>query len=411
LTVSPHTGTMRLIAERAHELTGRVTMATSTAAKLPKGRTKSGIHPDPLHSYNLPSHYYYAPDIYEREKEAIWFGTWQLVGFTHDLKEPGSYFTDRILDQQILVVRGKDTRVRAFYNVCMHRGHILAEGKGQKLIYTCPFHAWSYDTTGALKAAGNAENVQGFDLGDFSLAEIKCEVFLNMVFVNLDPKAEPLGPQVETLRQDILANVPKFDRLSLGRTDPYTIKANWKFVIEQNECYHCPSLHPQAMGTEKAYMEPSFETTEHGYWGKHIVRTKRDVRSDQMPYEFRAEDDIKDVHIWYMWPNLVFLSHHGPSNFKVTRVVPTGPEATFQTIDNFCINSPPTEHDVVTMNNYRDVVLPQDIPAMEMQQAGMKSRGFKQGRLMCDSDVTWRSEHGTHKIDHMVWVALNGENY
>ena len=99
----------------------------------------------------------------------FFFKTWQFVGFTFDLQSPGDYITADLLDQQILVVNGKDGNLRAFYNVCMHRGHILAEGKGNKTNFTCPFHAWSYDTAGELKAAGNAENVAGFRLEDFHL--------------------------------------------------------------------------------------------------------------------------------------------------------------------------------------------------------------------------------------------------
>ena len=374
-------------------------------------KTESGMHPNPLFSYTLPAEYYYDPSIFEREKEEIWFKTWQLAGYEHELAEPGDYITHDILGQKVFVTRGKDGQLHGFFNVCMHRGHVLVEGRGNKNIFTCPFHAWSYDSTGALKAAGNAENVAGFQLEDFSLSEVRVEQFLHMIFVNLDPDAAPLESMYGDLGQDIRENLPKYDQLKLGRSDPYNIDANWKFIPEQNECYHCPSLHPQAMGTDQAYMDPSWETAEHDYWTNHVIRTKRDVTADQMPYEFRDDDDLKDVQIWFMWPNLIFLAHHGASNFKVTRIMPTGPEKSFQLIDNFCVNDPLSSWDIECMNNYRDSILPQDVPAMEKQQLGVKCRGYKQGRLMCDADLTWRTEHGTHFVDHMTWKALNGDNY
>ncbi len=243
-------------------------------------KTKSGIHPNPLFSYTLPAEYYYDPEIFEREKEEIWFKTWQLVGYDHGLSEPGDFITHDILGQKVFVTRSKDGQLRGFYNVCMHRGHILVEGRGNKNIFTCPFHAWSYDSTGALKAAGNAENVTDFRLEDFTLSEVRVEQFLHMIFVNLDPDAQSLASMYGDLGQDIRDNLPKFDQLKLGRTDPYNIDSNWKFIPEQNECYHCPSLHPQAMGTDQAYMDPSWETTEHDYWTKHIIRTKRDVSAE-----------------------------------------------------------------------------------------------------------------------------------
>src|SRR5690349_18414714 len=96
----------------------------------------SGFSADAERSATLPAHYYYDPAIFAREKEAIWFKTWQFVGWTQDVRQPGDYFTASILDQLILVVRGKKGELRAFYNVCMHRGHVLAEGKGNKSIFT-----------------------------------------------------------------------------------------------------------------------------------------------------------------------------------------------------------------------------------------------------------------------------------
>ena len=171
--------------------------------------------PDALTSATLPAYLYYDPEIAEREKRDIFFKTWQFVGFVTDVKEPGAYLTYDLLDQKVLVSRGKDGALRAFYNVCMHRGHILAEGMGNKTIFTCPFHAWSYDTTGALKAAGNSENVAGFRLEDFTLSEI----WANMIFVNLDDSAASMDNMFGALEAEIREAVPSFDDLVFARRD------------------------------------------------------------------------------------------------------------------------------------------------------------------------------------------------
>ena len=374
-------------------------------------KTKSGFHPDPEHSYTLPAHYYYDREIETWEREAIWFKTWQLVGYTADLGSTGSFITETILDQPVFVVSGRDGDLRAYYNVCMHRGHILLEGKGDVRMITCPFHAWTYDLEGNLRAAGNSENVAGFDAGDFCLPEIGVEEFAGMVFVNLDAEAPSLASQAPGLAEDFSASVPHFDALTFVRRDPYTIEANWKFIPDQNECYHCPSLHPQAMGTKETYLQPSWETTDHGMWSKHVVRGNRAVKPENLPYGYSPDDAIQDVNIWFLFPNLIFITHQGPSNFKVTRIMPTGAETATQTIDNFCHNDPATDIDIGTMDNYRDVVIPQDVPAMEQQQLGVRARGYTQGRLMCDREVSWRSEHGTHFFYNLVWRALNGDRY
>ena len=374
-------------------------------APAPRGERYS---PDPDSALTLPSHYYHDPEIYRRELEEIWFKTWQYVGFVHDLAEPGDYISDRIVDQQVFVICAKSGELRAFYNVCMHRGHILVEGKGSKTILTCPFHAWSYDTHGALKAAGNAENVAGFRLEDFSLAEIRVETLANMVFVNLDPNAMPLAETYLGFEDDIRVKVPRFDELKVARQDHYDMDFNWKFMMDQNECYHCPHLHPGVMGGDGAYLEPSFAITMYDSWDAVVVEAKGDEES---PYGAGADQDIRNVYIWTTYPNLIISTHQGPSNFKVQRVWPTGPETSQGTMDNLCVNDPPTEMDIAQFNYFRDRIWPEDSPAMTKQQRGMKSRGYQQGRLMVDTDRTWRSEHAVHHFDKQVWEALNGKNY
>ena len=376
-------------------------------------RSKHPFRPEPEYSGTLPSYYYWDPEIYEREKEEIWFKTWQLVGHTIDLTEPGDYFTADILDQKILVCLGKDREIRAFYNVCMHRGHVLAEGKGCKNIFTCPFHAWSYDLTGALKAAGNAENVAGFRYEEFGLAAVQVEVLANMVFVNLDPNAGSLADLVPGLEDDIRASVPDYDDLKLARIDVLEVRANWKSILDGLECYHCPIIHPHVSTGKEGYIERRFVGDEYGYWQKHTSYGNREViekHKERLPHDLGTAQVI-DVPIYYLWPNLILIAHQGPSNFKILRAVPDGPEHAYRINYNYCLNDPPSEHDLLQMNQYREVVWPQDVAAMEGQAAGLKARGYTQGRLMVDAEHTWRSEHGTHHFDKLVWEALNGPNY
>lgn len=328
------------------------------------------------------------------------------------MQSAGDYITADILDQKILVSRGKDGALRAFYNVCMHRGHILAEGKGNKTIFTCPLHAWSYDTTGALKAAGNAENVASFKLDDFSLSEIRVEQLGHMVFVNLSPEGPALNDICGDIVSEYRAAVPRYDGLYNYQRDRYDVKANWKLAFDQMECYHCPFLHPQIMGKD-AYLEPSFEITSHEFWATHLTRGNKKVISGEkgeVPYEFGLDEEINDGHIWWIWPNLIFVAHRGPSNLKTMHIVPDGPERFVMHIDNLVADDPVQEKSLTNFDYFRDVVQPQDLGAMEQQQLGLHARGYFQGRLMVDKERTWRSEHGTHHFDRLVWEAINGTN-
>ena len=367
-------------------------------------RASEGFNADPDRAVTLPGRYYHDPEIFARERDAIWFKSWQFVGYLKDLQNPGDYITSDVLDQKIVVVRDRDGALRGFYNVCMHRGHVLVEGSGNKIILTCPFHAWSYDTTGALKAAGNAENVAGFRLEDFMLTEVRVEAFLHMVFVNLDPDAPTMSERYPGFVDDILA--PNFDALNFYRRDHLDMKCNWKFFPDMNECYHCPFIHPIMGDSVEAYLDLSWETTEHELWDRNIIRAKPDLDEGNRPYDF-GHHDIEHVHIWYMWPNLFFLAHQGSSNFKIQLTIPTAADKSYQVLDYWVLNDPPDQADLGHINNYRHRIMPDDVAAMEKQQLGVRSRGYRQGRLMVDPDRSWRSEHGVHHFQKLVWDALN----
>ena len=120
--------------------------------------------------------------------------------------------------------------------------------------------------------------------------------------------------------------------------------------------------------------------------------------------------EIFDFHLWYVWPNLYFMAHPGSSNFKVAHSWPSGPEKTIRFVEQFTRSDPPTDYEVKQMARHRGV-FEQDIAAMESVQKGLHAKGYTSGRLMVDRERSWRSEHGTHHFNNMVWVALNGRNY
>ena len=373
----------------------------------------SGFSGNGLRSATLPAYYYYDPDIFAAEKEQIWCKSWQYVGYLGDLAEPGDYITANILDQLIFVTRAAPGELRAFYNVCMHRGHTLVEGKGNKRIITCPFHAWSYDSHGNLKAAGNAENVAGFRHEDFHLSEIQVEAFGPMVYVNLDPSAPSLASQAGGLLERFRAVIPGFDDLHFAQRTTFPVEANWKFILDGMECYHCPVIHPQQMADSDASLTTSWESREEEFWQEHRIIGNRDLienQKDKLPYDF-GDAEIVDVYIWYLWPNMVFTAEQGPPNFMILHALSISPETCERHVINLCQHEKPTEHDRAQFDNYTEVVFPQDRAAIEGQALGVKSLGYTQGRLMVDAENSWRSEHGTHHFDDLVWRALNGDNY
>ena len=104
----------------------------------------------------LPARYYIEPDAFEIDKQAIFYRTWQCVGHASQVRKAGDYLSFSVVDEDIAVVRGQDSKLRAFYNVCRHRGHPVVEGAGNCTSIVCPYHGWIYDLNGQLSGAREA---------------------------------------------------------------------------------------------------------------------------------------------------------------------------------------------------------------------------------------------------------------
>ena len=233
-----------------------------------------------------------------------------------------------------------------------------------------------------------------------------------LVLVNLDPNAISLSEIAGDLATDWLETVPDLPELRVARHDPRVVQDNWKFVLDQMECYHCPHLHKGAGFGSMA--KTQWITEEHDFYAKHTIHANPDELQDDpgiIPVAGPEDQYQNTKFIWYLWPGLIFVADRGRPNFKVMRVMPRGLEQSSHEVTNMCRNVPPTDEDVAGMNFYRDVILPQDVAAMEKQQQGIRSRGFSQGRLMVDAARSIKSEHSTHHFDKLVWEALNGPNY
>ncbi len=143
-------------------------------------------------AWTLPACLYTDAAVFEEEKKRIFARSWQVVGHHDQAVNAGDYFTTELAGEPLLVVRGADGRLRAFYNVCRHRAGPPAEGCGNRKLFRCGYHGWTYDLNGSLISATEIEGVEGFRAEDFALAPVRVEEWFNFIFVNLDDAAEPL---------------------------------------------------------------------------------------------------------------------------------------------------------------------------------------------------------------------------
>lgn len=373
-----------------------------TADALAFRHDDAAFHVDAARSHTIPARYYFDPEVYEREKDAIFFKGWWLAGHKSQLATPGCYLTSQIHDQNIAVIRGQDGALRAFYNVCQHRGHELLRGAGTTPVIVCPYHAWSYHLDGSLRRARNSQDLPDFDPAEFALSPVQAEEFCGFVFVNLDPAATPLARQSGDLESEVRRYIPRVDDLGFVQRYEYRVKSNWKILIDNFvECYHCAPAHRDFV--ELVDM-PSYRSKAQGIYSSHIASNLR--VNDNAVYTFDADKADFGFASWYLWPNLTFGTLPGEPNLFTLQMIPDGPEHSIEYIDWYLPDPTPSAQIKAAMVYLDEILQPEDIGICESVQRGLRSRGYNQGRFVIDQGQTELSEHAVHHFQQMVVEAL-----
>ena len=205
----------------------------------------------------LPGAAYHSEETWALDKERVFYRNWIYVGRAERVARPGAWLRVEIADESILVVRGKDDQLRAFYNVCRHRGsRICDEESGEVRTHLrCPYHAWGYALDGTLVTTPMIEKDE-IDRESTSLWPVHLDVWEGFVFVNLSrEEPRPLLEHLADQMDDPLA-LARFGLadLRIGHVTTNEVPANWKIVIENyNECLHCPTIHPELVAVVPAY--------------------------------------------------------------------------------------------------------------------------------------------------------------
>jgi Rieske 2Fe-2S family protein len=213
----------------------------------------------------LPARYYTDPDLFRDELERFFCQTWICAGRAHQVPKPGDYFLREVAGESLIVTRDESGAVRAFFNVCRHRGTricTLPEGHFAGRIQ-CGYHGWTYGLDGSLIGAPHVYD--DFCRADYPLNPVHADIWDGHIFLNLSPNPAPLATQLEDLPQ-------KFEHWGMGdlrthRRIGYVVKANWKLImLNYNECLHCPILHP-ALSAITDYLSGDNDPPHRGYIG------------------------------------------------------------------------------------------------------------------------------------------------
>ncbi|MGM0931687.1 MAG: aromatic ring-hydroxylating oxygenase subunit alpha [Actinomycetota bacterium] len=201
----------------------------------------------------LPGNTYVDAEIFKTEQERIFEQMWFCAVRSEDLAKPGAYKTVQIGRESVIVTRNRKGAVRAYYNICRHRGvKLCLEESGEAgRSFQCPYHAWTYDFDGKLIAAPNLTKMPDIDRDKYGLVNVAVSEYLGYIWLSLadEPPSfeEDVVGAIEERLGDVQA-VESYDiaNLSLGRRITYDVKANWKLIIENfMECYHCATIHPE----------------------------------------------------------------------------------------------------------------------------------------------------------------------
>src|SRR6266446_4788121 len=257
------------------------------------------IDSDISRAWSIPAPFYTDPGVLAQEKERVFARTWQVAGHCRQLAKPGDFFTMELLGEPLLLVRGAQGELRGFFNVCRHRAGPPAEGCGSRKLFRCGYHGWTYDLDGSLISATEIEGVEGFRPEDFALVPVRTEEWLNFVFVNLDPDAEPLRESLSELTRQVdrfpVAGMKLFER----RT--YKMKCNWKTYVDNYlEGYHLPSVHP---GLNRELDYGSYEVEIHPSHVRQFSAIRGVQPGDASPRRYQgAKEDLSTDYLW-IFPN------------------------------------------------------------------------------------------------------------
>jgi phenylpropionate dioxygenase-like ring-hydroxylating dioxygenase large terminal subunit len=327
---------------------------------------------------SLPWSWYSDPDVLRREHDHIFLRSWQYVGHAGQAAEPGSYFTGTLGLAPVVVTHARDGQLRAFLNVCRHRGFVVADGAGSRETLQCRYHAWTYELDGRLRAAPRSDREPGFDAEELALAPLRLETWGPLVFVNADPDARPLA--------DTLGPVPAqlSELLDVGalefrfRTE-FTLEANWKVACENFlECYHCSVAHPGF--TAAVDVSPdAYRLATDGLTSSQFGPLRPSGDS------FLAGGEVGRSQFHFIWPNFGINVFPGQPNLSCGAIVPVGPERTARFLDYFF--APDVDEGwLEELIAFDDQIGREDTALVEGVQRGLRAGVLAEGRILTESE-------------------------
>jgi choline monooxygenase len=329
----------------------------------------------------LPWAWYGDEAVFRSEQERIFRRAWQYAGHTGQVAEPGSYFTVRAGLVPVVVTRDREGVLRAFANVCRHRGFQVASGEGRRETLQCAYHAWTYGLDGSLRAAPRADREPRFEREQLGLVPVAVETWGPFVFVNPDAGAAPLAETLRDLPELVASVGVDVDALRFRHRAEFEVEANWKVVCENFlECYHCPVAHPGF--SDLVDVSPDAYRLEAGpTFSSQYGPVRGNGRSS-----YDVEGEVPRSQFHFVWPNVGINVFPGRPNLSIGPMNPVAPGRTGRFLDYFF--APDADEGwIADLVAFDDQVGREDRGLVEGVQRGMAAGMLEHGRLMTDAET------------------------
>jgi phenylpropionate dioxygenase-like ring-hydroxylating dioxygenase large terminal subunit len=316
----------------------------------------------------LPWSWYADPEIARRERERIFARAWQYAGRREELTAPGSFAAMHVAGLPVVLTRDRDDVLRAFANVCRHRGGVVTRGAGERGTLQCPYHAWTYGLDGRLRAAPRTES--GFVENGPGLVPMAVDTWGPFVFVNPDATAAPLAETLGDLPELVRAHGLELDALRFHHRAEYELRANWKIALENYlECYHCRLNHPGLVAVID---------------DRRLRMDAAGLRASQFNPahpDFDVAGGLPHGQFHLLFPSLKFNVEPGPPNLSIGPVWPVAPDRCRGFLDYFFAPDAPEEW-IADFLAFDDQVGAEDTALVEGAQAGAGSGLVEHGYLL-----------------------------
>ncbi len=354
---------------------------------------------------SLEARYYRDPEIFRVEQQGLLARTWQFAGHASQVEKPGDYFSFSIAGESLFCIRGKDNKIRAYYNVCQHRAHELVKGEGNAKLLVCPYHAWTYELTGELRSGPNVNSVPGFDRSKICLSEVALDNFNGFLFVNLDTDAKPMDEWFPKAREELAEWVPDINRLKPVEWVEIPEKCNWKVSVENySECYHCSLNHPTfATGVIKP---ETYDIQPQGHVLRHTTECQN-LDAMTYPIDLSSNEHAGGYSSWFLWPMFSFQVY--PGNVLNTyhwRAIDSDHVVVWR--GWYTVGGKPSDVVKNLSIQDRETTVEEDVHLVESVQRGLKSRGYRPGPLVLDPKCGVNSEHSIKALQQWMREAVDG---